>query len=380
MDSQLRLPLFVRGLLGQQRLPLLIRVFFRDESHFSSEEAASNFVRFFRSKHVVDLRLICYFAIAFFVVQVCITVYLTFHGPVPLPTSTGATPSEGAHAAPQASSSAGTYLTAFIPLYAAIIAWTYLSAGKRLGVVDLFACEIATLCRVGTIFDIGTRYVQMYKLGASRPVSSDSSENYFPIFDKNSDDLQALEALVVNNITEFYTYMKAERDALRLLARVEPSQGVGQLPHAKLDAAPWHTALANVIYLTFLGYESARKAIGDLVEFQPTQAENMIVILLTEVVCYSFLCNHFDPKNLTSDTQDLRHVRLTLRLDDYKKEIPELYDKVDAHGRDEKDWIKAKNSLSELANRYREAFGEDIRDAVARIKRDKAAVTFRKAT
>jgi hypothetical protein len=44
-----------------------------------------------------------------------------------------------------------------------IISWAYKSASIRLGIVDLFGCEIATLCRVGTIFDVGTHYIRAYE-------------------------------------------------------------------------------------------------------------------------------------------------------------------------------------------------------------------------
>jgi hypothetical protein len=42
----------------------------------------------------------------------------------------------------------------------------------------------------------------------------------------------------------------------------------------------------------YLGYESARSAINNLVEYQPPRAERLIVILLTELKCFSFLRNH----------------------------------------------------------------------------------------
>ena len=34
------------------------------------------------------------------------------------------------------------------------VSWAYLNASKRLGVVDLFACEIGTLCRVSARFPL----------------------------------------------------------------------------------------------------------------------------------------------------------------------------------------------------------------------------------
>jgi hypothetical protein len=227
-----------------------------------------------------------------------------------------------------------------------------------LGVVDLFASEIGTLCRVGTIFDIGEHYVDAYAApekfsGTGKFVSQ---EEYFPVFQSNSRDLQVLEATVVNYIAEFYSYMKATRDAMRRLAETNPPKPGApsvQTPGPKTEPDAWHAAMVNVIYLVYLGYESARKAIRELVEFQPAKAERLIVILLTELKCYSFLRSHFDPS-------DVRWRRLQLRAADYKQEVPELYRKVMSHGPNEKDWLQARETIPELATRYKEALGEDL--------------------
>jgi hypothetical protein len=40
-----------------------------------------------------------------------------------------------------------------------ILGWTYQTGSKRLGIVDLFACEIVTLCRVGAIVDFVPRLI-----------------------------------------------------------------------------------------------------------------------------------------------------------------------------------------------------------------------------
>ena len=57
--------------------------------------------------------------------------------------------------------------------------------------------------------------------------------------------------------------------------------------------------------MQFLGFESARKAIKDLVEFEPTQAEDMITVLLSELPAYGFLREQFQG--------DLRQRRLQAR-------------------------------------------------------------------
>src|SRR5204863_2486328 len=98
------------------------------------------------------------------------------------------------------------YVGAALPIYGGIIAWAYLTASARLGIVDLFACEISTLCRVGTIVDIGKRYVDQagfarpddhVKFGQRSAASGNfvAQENYFPVFASNSKELQPLEAM-----------------------------------------------------------------------------------------------------------------------------------------------------------------------------------------
>ena len=171
-----------------------------------------------------------------------------------------------------------------------VLAWTYQTGSARLGVVDLFACEIATLCRVAAVSELVQRYVGLFEHGphngqshaidGETPADTSrftSEESYFPVFDSSVKDLQALEADVVKHVTAFYTYMKVMRDTLRRLASIKPSAPGGT------RADDWHQAICSVIYMQFLGLESARKAIEDLVEFEPKQAEDMITILLSEL-------------------------------------------------------------------------------------------------
>jgi hypothetical protein len=352
-------------------------------AELTATESASTLFRFFRSKHVRDLKLI--FASALFVLALhlllvfCLglgsAVYSFFSQPeapqvalvgqflVSLPSSDR----PGFFA--RLFTSAGKFLSFFItyvgpglPIYGVIVGWAYQTASSRLGIVDLFACEISTLCRVGTIFDIGKRYVDSYDAGPA-PVrvlptvdKFVSQEEYFPVFDNNSRDLQLLEASVVNNITEFYTYMKAMRDSLRKLADTpaQPAASNAQAAAAASDSDPWHAAMVNVIYLLYLGYESARKAVNDLIEFQPARAERSIIILLTELKCYAFLRKQF-----TSD--DLRRKRLELREAGYRRDIRKLYHEVKASaGHSDELWIQARETLPVLVSRYNEALDDDL--------------------
>lgn len=375
----------------------LIRALFAANENLSAEESASTLFRFFRSCHVMDLRLIAtlvLFASAshFIVVlaferlqpvaafwgqfksyaPVAVLFYVAILGlayftgekrrdVVDVRSITGFTALALAVYAlitvliveiPGASKLPHgliTYFAPALPIYAAVIAWTYLTAATRLGVVDLFACEMRTVCRVGTAFDIGVAYIALrqqcldkIKAGhGDEPLedhtrSADSKgfvsqENYFPVFEGNAHDLEALEATVVGFITEFYTYMKVVRDLLRKVVD-EPAKSAQGL-------------YVSLIYVIFLGYESARKAIKELIEYEPTKAENMMMILLTELECYTFLCDHY---------QDdlLRFERLAFRFDDYKDDLAYIGKKIMQYDANDRNWGPASRTLAPLMERF----------------------------
>jgi hypothetical protein len=359
----------------------------RNDEELSAEDAASTLFRFFRSKHVGDLRIAASLALILLLFDIALVSAYSYIYKPPIANSPPSVnsiappntpPSVNSIAPPNPTEIEKANSVAFwnmiantidalfkyagpaITICGAIVAWAYVSASKRLGIIDLFACEISTLCRVGTIFDIGKIYAKMYSNGtatekqaAAKDIASSqfiSQEQYFPIFEQNSSDLESLEALVVESITEYYTYMKAMRDLLRKLASIEVSRitkSIDSAPGDKAEIDPWHQTVSDIIYVLFLGYESARKAITDLTEFQPTRAEHIIAILLTELVCYSFLC-----KVLKDD--NLRFSRLQLRLSDYENVVPELIEEVNSgyHGNQRKYWAPAQRTIAELKARY----------------------------
>jgi hypothetical protein len=370
----------------------------RDNEELSAEDAASTLFRFFRSKHVADLKLVAKLALILLVIHIVLVVIYALAAAdvhyvvaesaarkaVESAAHKGVDPAAYTHHAgliilTDVFESVVTYIGPAITICGAIVAWSYLSASKRLGIVDLFACEIKTLCRVGTIFDVGKRYVAMYQSkleiaenhaategipaapSVAEPMtdellsrSSVSEEHYFPIFENNSSDLESLEALVVGNITEYYTYMKSARDLQRILASINASQAAKSsagAPHDAAKDAAGRETVADIIYVVFLGYESARKAIADLIEFQPTRDENIIVILMTELVCFSFLCEH-----LKQDS--LRFPRLQLRELGYEKAYRELIESVNAPHNNEENveyWHPAQRMIPELQDRYKAA-------------------------
>jgi hypothetical protein len=351
------------GLLSGMSLRTLWRAYSAPESRLSEEEAASTLFRFFRSTHVVDLRLIVVTILGllgFYTIIVIIAlVELSMSEPKMQPDL------------------AVKLIGPAVAIAGLIISWAYKAASTRLGIIDLFGCEIATICRVGTIFDIGTHYVGAYegqgavkddsaeKRGASETYTS--QEDYFPIFDNNSSDLQLLEALIVCRITEFYTFMKATRDTQRRLATIPPPKDISLAQGAAAGVqSPWHSATLDVVYMIFLGYEAGRKAIHHLVEFEPTAAETTIVIMITELTCYGLLLGKLKA--------DPRYPRLRLRAQTYREITPMLYRKINSdHGEAEAYWRPARELLPQLRERYEAALGETIDKALASPLREQAA-------
>ena len=342
------------------------------ERLLSTDDPAATITRVFRSKHVADLRYIVSAAITGLIVVAIVALLGSIESQV-VNHWRDLHNAEGPWAAVRLLLAAiGTFLTFILPILAALgalVAWAYQAASKRLGVVDLFACEISTICRIGTVLDTVHVIVERFEHGpqtrsrdghgqpADRPFIS--QEQYFPVFDGNSSDLQALEANVVINITGFYTYMKGLRDSMRVLTGIKPEPADYNLGDASSVATgPWHEAARNVIYLWLLGLESARHAVRDLVEFEPDQAERTIVILLGELEAYRFLRSQF------TDPRDVHTGRIQFRKQEYDDEVSKLIELVRCkraaeEKKGEVHWRPAEILLPELERRFGAALKVD---------------------
>lgn len=241
-------------------------------------------------------------------------------------------------------------ISAIVGTGCGVLIWTYQTGSARLGTVDLFACEITTICRVIAIIETAPRYIQMARKPPSSAVNFNSQEQYTPVFDHNSKDLEALEARVVERVTEFYTYLKAMRDYLRILNTIRrPFDDVEQ----------WQMGVRNIIYMLFLMLESARKSVERLIEYEPEQVQNTITILLSELAAYGFLAEAFEDEARERPGYNARRERLRLRRGEYLKLVPEIYWKV--HGlRADKEWEPAAALVEELEQHYHDAFDEWI--------------------
>ena len=261
----------------------------------------------------------------------------------------------------------GTVLVVF----GGVVSWAYKTGSSRLGVVDLFACEISTLCRVITVVEavqasinrvdhLPAQHSNGGKLHAHDLQHFTSQEDYFPVFATNNQALQTLEAEVVIQITAFYTFMKSFRDSLRALAEISSATAEANDQRAH-DA--WRAAAGRSVYMLFLGLESARCAIEYLVEYEPEKAEQRIVILLSELEAFEFLRHKYRGRD------DIYDRRIELRVPKYREVVPALVELVESKFQKSPtaDWERAYLLLEELQRRYDSAvshFRDDGRRAV----------------
>jgi hypothetical protein len=337
----------------------------------------ATFDRLFTSRHVCDLQLIA--GITFRGVQVIVIVgffvmlYYAF-APVLVKIATSGIGSLNLSLQGGLAFSS-TLLTAFTPLttvfapvlaaFGAVLAWIYKVGSERLGVVDSFSCEIGALCRSALVVDtVGRNIDRFNRIPGARPAVSTvqerqtaplfaSQENYFPVFENGTKDLQVLEAKVVVNITAFYTFMKGVRDLTRSLAEM-PNLPDHEGPESRDGgrAKAWQDRVRDLIYMMFLGLESARRALDTLVEYDPDHAELIVVVLISELRAYGFLCRQFAQAN------DIRYGQLSLRRAVYDEWVGKVCASVEAGSSGHKDWERAFRLLPELKRQYEDATGE----------------------
>lgn len=118
---------------------------------------SSTFVRLGQSRHVADLRLIFSVTLIVMILSAVLALAFCFEHQI---VSNWRDVHERQSAwiwvrlALAAVADSGAFIGAVGAVGCGVLAWTYQAGSARLGVVDLFACEIATLCRVCAVTDV----------------------------------------------------------------------------------------------------------------------------------------------------------------------------------------------------------------------------------
>ena len=233
-----------------------------------------NMARLLTSRHLVDLQWIAALAVAVFVSILAIVLFFV----------SGRWISQN-----------GTLVATGLGASLAAINWCYQTGNRRLGVIDLFGCEISTLCRVLLVTDFARLTIERVATMADEPLSPHpftSQEEYTPVYDKQIGDLIPFDVSVVKNVAEFYTYYKSMLDYLRARAAIP-------------DVGAYVALTDQMLYMLYLMCESGRHAAEALIEFDPDQVESVVNILCSELVLYAHLARVFP--------HDFRGQRLILR-------------------------------------------------------------------
>jgi hypothetical protein len=291
------------------------------------EGGASTFIRLFKSKHVADLRLL--FWIVLFLLLIVAPILVSQH----------------AKGGENSLIGSPTLAAGIVAIALTALARIYQMGSVRLGIVDLFSCEIITICRVVAVVDFAHTLVAMFGNPPTAAKKFTSKEDYSPIFNSNAKDLENLEARVVERVTEFYTYLKTMRDYLRSLADIEHP---GDTPEV------WQLSVRNTTYMLFLMLESARRAIDHLVEYEPEKALYKAEILLSEIVAYAFLWDKYKKDIQRRPEHDALFLRLDLRKAHYHPIVDHLTALVNANinrprpQSEHETWVKVDVLLDEL--------------------------------
>ena len=189
----------------------------------------------------------------------------------------------------------------------AVWAWAFQSSNLRFGAADIFASEIATLCRICAVVDFIPHLVDGYRGKGAHMRPGQSKQDYVVIFHNNSKDLEILDGVVVTWVTEFYVYFKAMQDTM------------SRLPESDRDSA-YKEALLNVIYMAFLTFESGRQALMRLIDDGRVRREAMLTALLNEIPAYKLLREAFKKRK-----NDLRAQRIEARYKSYEQLMDRIH-------------------------------------------------------
>jgi hypothetical protein len=236
-------------------------------------------------------------------------------------------------------------IVGMVTVVATLSSWVYQSANKRLGTVDLFACEINALCRVGLVTDFAEKSVGMLRMWPDKEEREatpiDIKEDFTPVYNKNASDLQTLDANSLTSITSFYTYRMTMMEYLRHAFKAE-----------RWDDA--RKSLEQMIYIQFLMYENARLATLELTEFEPERAQNLVTIYCSELPLFACLIGLYRDR----PESNFLYERLRMRINDYDTQVQELLNKLGDIGYRagkrglDAAWIKAKTTSEELERRF----------------------------
>lgn len=201
---------------------------------------------------------------------------------------------------------------ALITALLGVISWAYQAANTRFGAADLFAGEIAALCRIALVAEVMSNLAKQYRLELPLPAPAHETSEYFTAYNSNSKDMEVLDGDVVEAVAQFYANIKVFRDVVR-------SQSNGS------DFTPKQL---NAIYYGFLAFESARVALAVLIDDRERSREAILVAMLNELPAYILLYTELykledRQKDVLWNLIHRRYARYCTLIGEIRKNLPE---------------------------------------------------------
>jgi hypothetical protein len=195
-----------------------------------------------------------------------------------------------------------------------VIAWAYLAANVRLGIVDLFAAELFTLCKAAAVGQFVPKLIEWNERGDAPQYPLVAQQDYMTAFNNNAKDLELLDGDVVKHVTTTYVYFKVLTDKL---ARLHSPSKVRSDSGSRYESD--RDELLDTVYIAFVTFESARYALTAMIEDSTRQDECILAALLSELPAYLELLGQ------CADLKDqVRIARITGRRGAYERLLDEL--------------------------------------------------------
>lgn len=194
-------------------------------------------------------------------------------------------------------------------LFVASLQFLYTIGAKRRGAVAITLSEIICIARIFAVANIVGDFIQMYSQGKfwrkfyqSGFAGEARKESYLTVFDKNIESFGSLNSVLLDQVTAFYSFLKASRDATGALSKWD---NINYSEEKKLSD------IIDIIYFCFLSLSSGHVAIKELFEKNDERIMSVEDVLTgLELQCFLFLL-------LEMDDGDYRYSKLKSRYMDY---------------------------------------------------------------
>ena len=212
-------------------------------------------------------------------------------------------------------------VAAMFTTFLAVFATIYQFMKQRFSTVDVFSSEILARLRILAVDNSVEKIIEAGVQKNTKKVDCEhgtqyaasyfqpSQENHFEIFHRRSSDLGALAAVVVDHVTDFYSFQMATRDVMRDLADT--------IEHDPTNVEELRVRTIDTVFMIDLMAYSGLRALEELIETPAHRLHSRQVALSVATRANAYLLESMP------DT-DFRYPELRHRSRKYRELTSEL--------------------------------------------------------